>query len=371
MGTPLKAFGIGASAVLATGLCAGTIAFLHTDLPSENSAQPSHTLLASQPTKEKLDWIADALPGWAKMDVIAISDADVAPDGHDLTLPAAQDLNPQLRRMFAGLAREKFAGTYAFSAAGGEKNDVCVMAIPATNGSAKYYASFISSIPEAELADIPGTAREWVGLMLAHEGSHCGRFSSTRIFGPVDEALAEETHADQDGVRSYFTSEKRGKVKTENLPEVLRDMRALGTFLIFANSRYHSPSVFMTEDATNAALDISNPYAFMNRLHAMISAGSKERSPVSVERDLVPVFKSAISAMGLPESDIAKSMRVAAQDPVRLYATLKSLDQKGVFQENPMQETYVRQFLAAAEKWAPDYFGLGGPKAAPTFQPGS
>ncbi len=368
MGSAGKIFGFAVGATLATGLGVGALSFLQTDPLSGNSEQIPHKLLTSQPTREKLGWIADELPGWAKMDVIAVSDADISSDGNDLTLAATQALNPGLRRMFAGLAREKFAGTYAFSTQGLGKNNVCVMAIPPTDRLGKYYASFISSIPEEELANIPGTGSEWAALMLAHEGSHCGRFSSMRIFGPVDESLAEETHADQDSVHSYYVANKRGLVKTGNLPEVLRDMRALGTFLVFANPRYRTPSKFMLEDATNASLDMSDPYALMNRLRVLTGSDAKEPMPVTAERDIVPVFQSVISAMSLPEGDMAGSMRRAAQNPARLYSTLKALDQKGTFQGNPMQETYVRQFLAAAEKWAPGHFGIGKP-VGQTFQP--
>ena len=366
-----KAFSITAGAVLATGLGVGTLALLHTGPSSENPTTSSHQLLASPATAKKLGWIADALPGWAKMDVIAVSDADVSSDGNDLTLAATQDLNSILRKMFAGLAREQFAGTYAFSTNGGDTNNLCVMAIPATDRPAAYYASLVSSIPETDLLNVPGTAQEWASLMLAHEGSHCSRFSSTRIFGPADESLAEETHADQDSLLSYYVSKKFGAVKTSELPEVLRDMRALGTFLVFANPRYRSPSILMTEDATAASLDIEDPYALINRLRTMNGSGPKELPAISVQRDLLPVFKAVALAMGLPETDIAKSMRRAALDPQRLYKTVKTLDQNGAFRNNPLQEKYANQFLAAAEKWAPGYFGINMTKVAPTFRPGS
>jgi hypothetical protein len=146
-------------------------------------------------------------------------------------------------------------------------------------------------------------------------------------------------------------------------------MRALGTFLVFANPRYHSPSMFMIEDATTASLDTADPYSLMNRLRVMTDAGPKEQAPVIVKRDLIPVFSAVISAMGLPEADIANSMRLAAQDPQRLYAVLKTLDKKGVFRDSPVQEKYVSQFLAAAERWAPDHFGIGA-RAKQTFRPG-
>lgn len=223
-----------------------------------------------------------------------------------------------------------------------------------------------------------------------------------------------EYNADKAAHYQYAAAHKRGLVQDPDVPDAFRAMRAMNEIQSYSTTRYgltplagvDGIDIRDSKDATQARHQIhmaktaiyktigtslistderteqeylalrdtvAGPYpdaldkSVMQKIE-QIETANYNRNPAQKYADM----KDVITAARVPDSLKAgfEALRddnlsdaiyhvghQNARDPQLLYETTRQLQQKGVFDHDPVQNVFVNQFIRGAETYGVDYFG--------------
>lgn len=315
-------------------------------------------LFASKEDIEKLGWIAAAMPGWAGMDVILLSNDDLLSaseqqrvlhppprpnvplmtaeilaldkEGDNLlrdgakhyldTFPELPKNDPVLQGEITARADTALHQGAASKKVSSDAGTFCIVTMPATGLQAKDYAAMLSGVPSGKLKNIPGTGQEWLSLFMAHETAHC-----TQPPVSIKASTTGETDADQKALHAYFSNLAAGKVHSDAVPAAMVDMRALAA--LGSNAAHR----------TSAGLELNDKKAAASEEEEKAASGS-----------FTSVYNAVVDA-------VARTGEMARDDaydavlrvPGLFYETLKVLDHRGAFKDEPLQQKYASQYLDA------------------------
>lgn len=341
-------------------------------------------------TLQRLGWLANELPAWARMDVVVFGKEDLnlsetaraqmlhiaqySTDRtyHDDLLKMAAMVRPFVHRFmksFEGLERDgvaaaatdnlqkslalraafqnEAASALSLTDANGNKKSFCFITLPPPNLSAIDFVDRLSEFPRGKFSRVSGEGMEWLALILAHEASHCRhRPDGLPEQITTDDLIVDETYADISGMNIYAGLAKEGRIKTPSLPDDMLAIRAIRTFLGRDISHSTSAGVFLERK-------------------------SKQRR-VTFFDDIFPMYHKIDEYIekkhGIDYSFVGK---FTLENPGVLYDAVAALETQGVFRDYPVERIFVSQFLEAAQKYAPEYFGIEKKNlsAAPAVQP--
>lgn len=348
-------------------------------------AQAQDAKLYSTPeTVKQLGWIADKIPQWAGMDVLV-----AAPDDINLTdaeknrlmfaahaakhseivgqYLMAEIFDPHLDRLidsFPALkdgsitaqipaaAREDIAyfgglglgGTRGIATGGAESHNFCVIVLPVYDAPDAYeLVSTMTAIPAEELAHIPGTAQDWMALIIAHETQHCHHEAHNADGSPLDinQQIADETMADQASFKHYFHALAARKVTSPDVPAAFSAVRALRA--LADRDRSHATHINL-----NPASGGDHPIGrWENAVTGQELTAIYQKIDERIARDL--------------NLSIADAREAAMFRPKTLYRTVAALNRENVFADSPAAQAFISYFLISARIHAPEYFGVDRP----------
>lgn len=274
------------------------------------------------------------------------------------------------------------------------------------------FASPVSGLPESALKNVPGTDAEWRALALMHEAGHV-HATPLYMYASGNE-LATEIMADQAMVLFASDPFARGIIKTPGVAEAAMGMRAIGALDKYLDEDHATgPGVRTEEEATAFAGNfIEKPTIFSKSNfqydldHLRKKLATKIGDPLMTISDIGMAIKEALNDKGIaiPGNDqkimeeavakifsgnsytkaqieamlapldsagggyhldrarekltIAKGASAMESDPHLKYETVRRLYQDGSLDDTPIAKQYAKEFLEAAEKYAPDYFGV-------------
>lgn len=329
----MKSYSAGASFCLYTVLFFLTVFFPAAPVKAAEKRKP--LLYASENTRDALGWLADSLPEWAGMDVLAIEQNDIKLSSYERDREKVLQAFHHFAEPIDGFPFNRFYQDwdviaiaqqakaavphgYPVSAHRMEERDVCVIILPSLKETdARMLASRIVGIDYHKIENLPGSAKDWQTLIIAHEARHC-RHDPEKHENAI---LNQEYEADRQGINTYLES-ANNNLLPGGVPEALISLRAVASFLTSHNG--HATSALLTR----------------------AGGGSTEEAAAYI--DALTKARTKIEAAAGPENN----------KPRHLYRIAEKLYIDGAFDDNPIGKTYIRQFLDGARKYFPAYFGI-------------
>lgn len=364
--------------IAAAALCGLSAVFSACQEPPMEPQTQNHRLHASPETVAKLGAIAQKLPSWADADVILVDQDDLrlnADEKHSLNFilymarmnraiggPLVERaVGPYLERHIDSLpglrgaevmksmperTREAIAAFLSWRAGGARGfvprenggNKFCIMALPPFNAkTAAGMVSQMTGIDEEDLENIPGTAQDWMMLIMAHETQHC-RQNLDDDDRDINAIIGYETMADQYGMIVYFNELSKGFTTSAYVPAAYASVRAIRT-------------VAMRDDAHATHINL-------DPLRRGAGNVGHWRSAVS-RSDMVEIYRKIDERIARDlNTDMNGAYMFAASNPNLLYKAVENLNREGAFAGNPRAQEMVAYFLVAARIHAPKHFGL-------------
>lgn len=329
---------LGLSAIFSSA-CASFISHSGPEYVEHMPEQVNPRLYASFATKEKLGWIADRLPHWAGMNVIAVHADDMKGVKEEEFFrmtdflkfhQASEDAQYKYKKIwFKSLSRQEVASATLTS----DEAFYCFIMIP-DKIPVKEEISEMTRIPVDYISNLEGTPEEVVFQKMAHEAAHC------RQIKDPDNHFPMEVDADRGMLRIYFEELAAGRVVTKSMPRTSLLARGLYPFATMdfthATAPWLAPTVASRGSDTGKTEIISSQYS-LQFLEPLI-----ENHPFQHGR------KRDFNTLYLWQPRI-------------LLHIMKDFQTRNIFPERSLEKIYVDQFIEAAETLAPAYFRLAAP----------
>lgn len=258
----------------------------------------------------------------------------------------ASSIPLQSREAIAWFLAWRAGGARGFLPREGGGNRYCVIALPPLYDAqnATDIVSRMTGIDMEELENIPGTAKDWLILVMAHEAGHCQQDLNENDGRPdANRRIAFETMADQRAFAAYFDALTKGEASSFHAPGVYASVRAIRAI-----------AVRDSDHATHLNLDTAGQGA--------VNIGHW-KYPVS-EEDLAEIYRKIDERIARDyNTDASEAKAIAARFPDRLYKAVEDMNREDAFAGNARAQEMVTYFLIAARIHAPKYFGL-----APAFR---
>ncbi|HBR67971.1 MAG TPA: hypothetical protein DEA55_01180 [Rhodospirillaceae bacterium] len=295
------------------------------------------------------------------------------------------------------------ASAHGIEIHGDNINDSALMTTPFMDMTKVRMASAISNIPESELKHLPGTDAEWRTIILFHEVGH----TSQTPYDLNRDKLMSEAGADQTMLTLEKEALERGIIKTPGIGEAFMAMRALGSISVLKFHGDHSTGPAVQTPGEDAPYNGSGETALSGLKAAIEKIYSKVGFDVSGPSDAVDVMNGIINKVGdIPENErtliketiktiqskkytlddvnnmvsqmqknlskdtkaifesalqnaiFSNGAEILDNDPHLKYETVRHMYEAGDFDDNLIGKQYAKEFLDAAVKYAPGYFGI-------------
>jgi len=263
--------------------------------------------------------------------------------------------------------------------------DHSIIVAPDPTKDASRYAQDLAHLPLGYVLNLDAISSDDINTFaMLHEAGHLrpARKAEEKLMiydHPALEALTEEVEADKFAVRSYFNMASRGYKLSPDMPQAFEDIRAISTLRL--SNTFHSnwdsvcdhttnvgyepvdgqPSPRMGSHDTSAAILASMTVSsYTNTLLAATDPQTKFLfpHPLSAGESLTVLGTYDPGKIGTQEQrTIEKLMdsgaRIAEAEPLRQYAEVKALHEKGFFNANLMEKEIASEYIEAMERRVP------------------
>jgi len=264
--------------------------------------QEPFQLFASDETRKTFtddSWalLSQNIPAWAQHDILLIAPCDTITNEGSLQIyntGATANLisqhqtisppNPSLGIGFLiGIVDSAMKDGVCFHYPDSSSRGIIVTIPKNLDRVEKIFPRTISGLPDSLLGNIPGTARDWLLMIMAHESVHAKNVAalakSEEVFlaggAPLPMrhrliVLPNEADADIEGMTHYFGAAAHNKSINTDVPAAMEALRAIGAlrqsgnaligtngYNLFKDMAWASPlGVAFSDHATNALYDV-------------------------------------------------------------------------------------------------------------------
>ena len=335
---------------------------------------------------------------------IRYTGSEMTPEGmkilNDKVLPSVKSGNA----FYATVSMSEISKSY------GLDSNAAIIATSHFDISKNLMAGFLTGISAQNFKNLPGSDMEWHSIVIMHECAHAREpnAASRKNGNSAIERLSLESRADQFAVEQYRSEVEAGNLKDPRVPEAYMAMRAIGAFTKLYDREHATgaavriPGEEPPQGGTGEYFDYQRDQA-LNKVYmfagmGMQDAGSRTSALLTIldhmtadgesisEEDNQIIDDILTDSSAMAEQEIF-DVRIKAlsphlqeaikgelefqalnvgttavtTDPQLLYESTRQVFFRGGFDDDPIQKQYAREFLGAANKYLPGYFGVDKP----------